>query len=75
MPKHDEIRYLWYKARPIHGRAPVTVLARLLRRALGIMLMAAVIGCHAVVSPQPGWDPYASGIGPMPHGSRVLGDQ
>jgi len=50
-------------------------LVRLIRRALGIVLLAALVGCQAVVSPQPGWDPYASGVGPMPHGSRGLGDQ
>jgi hypothetical protein len=51
-------------------------LVRLIRQALGItVLFAALGGCQAVVSPQPGWDPYASGVGPMPHGSRVLGDQ
>jgi hypothetical protein len=52
-----------------------TALVRLIRRALGFVLLAALGGCHAVVSPQPGWDPYGAGIGPMVHGSRVLGDQ
>jgi hypothetical protein len=52
-------------------RAP---LVRLICRALGIVLLAAFVGCQAVVSPQPGWDPYASGDGPTPHGSRVLSE-
>jgi hypothetical protein len=40
----------------------------------GIVLSVALCGCHAAEAP--GWyDPYASGIGPMVHGSRRLGDQ
>jgi hypothetical protein len=40
----------------------------------GIVLSAALGGCHAAQAP--GWyDPYASGTGPMLHGSRRLGDQ
>jgi hypothetical protein len=49
--------------------APVALL-------LGIVLSAALGGCHVASAQAPGWyDPYASGIGPMVHGSRRLGDQ
>jgi hypothetical protein len=49
------------------------VLLRLLRPALGILLLAALGGCP--VAQPPGWDPYGSGTGRMVHGSRVLGEQ
>jgi hypothetical protein len=38
---------------------------------LGIMLAAALEGCHVA----PDYDPYASGSGPRVHGSNVVGDQ
>jgi len=42
----------------------------------GIVLSAALGGCQLAPTQAPGWyDPYASGIGPMVHGSRRLGDQ
>jgi hypothetical protein len=50
------------------------IAAVLLLLLFGIVLSAALGGCH--VAQAPGWhDPYASGIGPMLHGSRRLGDQ
>jgi hypothetical protein len=42
----------------------------------GVVLSAALGGCHVTPAQAPGWyDPYSSGIGPFVHGTRRLGDQ